>query len=407
MFALSGALCYGELGAKFPAAGGEYLFLRQSFGELPAFISGWISLVVGFSAPIAAAAMAMAKYGASLFPGDFPSLPLSPGAGKMVGACTAILVFSLAHYFSVKLGKGVQNLLTLFKLALILGFVGAGIFLGQGSWDHFSPAGSVPGQGLPGLLTDSRFAVALVFVTFAYTGWNAAAYLGGEILAPEKNLPRALITGTLIVTGLYLALNAVYVFALPPGAMAGVPDVGARTAAALFGPGAGRLFSGAVGLGLASALSAMIVTGPRVYYAMARDGLFFKVFARISSGRGTPGPAIFFQGALAMAMVVTASFEHLLIYIGFTLSLMSIFTVLGMICLRRRETGPARGYRTPGYPFTPLFFAAGNLLIIIFSLSGRPLAAASGLATIAMGLPFYLFFKKTRRARGPALLPAK
>jgi APA family basic amino acid/polyamine antiporter len=420
LFALSGALCYAELGARFPRAGGEYVFLKESFGDLPAFMSGWISLLVGFSAPIAAAAIAFSEYTFQLFPPAFSapgvvSLPFMDISIKTVVACGVIVLISLAHHRSVRLGKGLQNLLTLFKLGVILCFAGAGFAWGQGSWEHFSgPLLSMEMRPLDVL--DSRFAVALVFVTFSYTGWNAAAYLGGEIQSPKRNIPLALILGTLVVICLYLLLNILYVFALAPDNMAGAPDVGAKAACALFGPFAGRIFSGAIGLGLASALSAMIVTGPRVYYAMAKDGLFFSMFSRVSRKHGTPGSAIFLQAGLAVAMVMTASFEHLLIYIGFTLSLVSSLTVLGMMRLRYcskeivGKTGFSMAYRTPGYPFTPLLFVAGNIWIILFSITDRPVSAAWGLGTIALGLPFYFWFKKrratlSRPGKGSALSP--
>jgi len=397
LFSLFGALCYAEIGARFPGAGGEYLFLYKSFGELPAFISGWISLVVGFSAPIAAAAIALAHYGSLLLPPHFAvwGLSCSADTGKIIAACLAILCFSFAHYYSVKLGKGIQNLLTAFKLLLILGFAAGAFLWGQGSFDHFASRVAGESDGFWAVLSDGRLAVALVFVSFAYSGWNSAAYLGGEIIRPRTNLPRALIFGTLIVICLYLLLNGVYIYAVSPSLMANAPDVGARAAIALFGSRFGHLFSAGIAMGLSSALSAMIVTGPRVYYAMARDGLFFNMFGRVSPERGTPGAAIFLQAVLAIAMVVTASFECLLIYIGFTLSLMASLTVLGMMRLRRKEGGAHDGkiYHTPAYPVIPLLFIAGNLWIVAFSLYGRPVAAVWGVGTILAGLPFYLFFK--------------
>jgi APA family basic amino acid/polyamine antiporter len=397
LFALSGALCYAELGSRFPKSGGEYVFLKKSFGDLPAFMSGWISLMVGFSAPIAASAIAFSEYlfqwlpPAVFWPEALGFLNFSP---RTLAACTIIILISLAHYQSLGLGKKLQNFLTLFKLGVILSFVGAGFAFGNGSLDHFTSYPLSPG------FLDSRFAVALVFVSFSYSGWNAAAYLGGEICSPRKNIPLALTLGTLTVIGLYLILNAVFIFALDPGDMAGTPDVGARAAASLFGPSLGRVFCAAIGLGLASALSAMIVTGPRVYYAMARDGLFFPLFARITPKKATPGPAIFLQAALALGLVVTASFERLLIYIGFTLSLVSILTVAGMMHLRLKDKKKGyipKGYQCPCYPVIPLFFMAGNLWIILFTLADRPAAAQWGLGTIGLGLPLFFWFKRNNK----------
>ena len=387
VFALAGALCYGELGARFPRAGGEYVYLYQAFGPLPAFLSGWISLIVGFSAPIAAAAIAFSIY---LLGGDtVPWFTLELGGVRLfslspasVLACAAVALLSLVHCHSVDLGKRVQNLLTLFKLLLIVGFIMAGFWMGQGDMAHLVQAPSNAVTSAKG------FAVALIFVSFAYSGWNAAAYLGSEIRRPARNLPLALVLGTTVVTILYLLLNLVYLYALPPERMRGVLEVGAVAAAALFGEKAGALFGIAVAFGLLSVMSAMIMAGPRVYFAMARDGQFFHSLARIDPVRKTPSRAILFQGGVAIAMILMAAFDQLLIYMGFTLSLSAMLTVAGLLRLRRRVdcTGT---YRCPGYPFTPLFFIAGNIWIIFYSVISRPLAVLLGVLTILIGMVFY------------------
>ncbi len=393
LFALCGALCYGELGVRCPQAGGEYAYLREAFGRRLGFLSGWISLVVGFSAPIAAAAMACTTYllppGMSTplwswTPGGITLVSLSPAA---LIACGTILLLSLLHFHSLSLGTRVQNGLTLLKVGIILVLMIAAVFGGQGSLDHFHPSS-----------TDAPFfsadwAVSLIFVSFAYSGWNAAAYLGGEIKAPEKNLPRALIGGTLLVTLLYLALNAVFLYALSPEEMAGKADVGAVAAAALFSPQAGRWLGIAIAIGLLSVLSAMIMTGPRIYFAMAKDGAFFQAFGRLSGLHRTPAASIFLQAVIAMVMVLTATFNTLLIYIGFTLSLSSLLTVAGLIRLRARHPLPPGTYRTPLYPLIPLLFLLGNGWIIVFALISQPVAAFFGLGTLVVGLLAYQAFQ--------------
>lgn len=398
LFALSGALCFGELGARFPRAGGEYVFLKESFGRPVGFLSGWISLIVGFSAPIAAAAIAFAGYSLQAF-AVTPGKPLTLTLGGInlislsplsLTAVAVIVVFSLIHYHSLQVGRNVQNVLTVFKIALVVAFIGGGLLFGQGSTTNFTPAAAAP-------LTAEKFAVALIFVSFAYSGWNAAAYMGSEIIEPRRNIPLALFLGTAVVIVFYLLLNIVYLYALPPQNMQGVMEVGATAAAALFGSGTSRLFSAAVALGLLSVLSAMIVTGPRIYYAMSRDGLFFGVFGRLSMDRKTPAHSIFLQAALAVIMVLSASFEALLIYIGFTLSLCTMLTVIGMMRLRRKAPKEEKIYRTPGYPVTPLLFILGNAWIIFFSLKSRPLTGLLGLGTIALGAVFYLFFTRRRQ----------
>lgn len=401
LFALFGALAYGELGARFPAAGGEYVYLRETYGRWMGFLSGWISLVVGFSAPIAAAAIAFAAYGfqALSIPAGRPVVLSISGVNiftlspEILVAVAVIVALSLVHYHSLRVGSRVQNALTGFKVALILGFVIAGLLSDRGSIVHLS-------GGLDlGALLQERFAVSLIFVSFAYSGWNAAAYLGGEIQRPGRNIPLALAAGTALVILLYLLLNIVYSYALRVDEMSGVIEVAAKAAISLFGAGAGRYISGAIAVGLLSVLSAMIMTGPRVYYAMSKDGLFFELFARVSRARRTPGHSISLQAAIAVIMVITASFEKLLIYIGFTLSLFAMLTVLGVIILRIRRPDPDPRYRTFGYPATPTLFILGNLWIIYFSLKSRPGASLAGLATIGLGLLVYLYFGRKLKQR--------
>jgi basic amino acid/polyamine antiporter, APA family len=392
IFALCGALCYGELGARFPRAGGEYVFLSESFGRPVGFLSGWISLVVGFSAPIAAAAVAFATYAFQAFsiPAGEPAAFVSP---LNLAAIGAIVVFSLLHYHSLHVGSRVQNLLTVFKIGIVAAFIVGGLFFGNGSAGHFGATAASP-------FTAEKFAVSLIFVSFAYSGWNAAAYIGGEIVRPGRNIPLSLIFGTFVVVCLYLLLNVVYIYALPPEQMSGVLEIGSKSAVFLFGENISKLFSGAVALGIMSLLSAMILTGPRIYYAMAKDGVFFDVFGRLDEHRKTPAHSIFLQAAIAILMVLSASFDTLLIYIGFTLSLFAMLTVIGLMKIRRTSPAPETGYRTFGYPVTPLIFVLGNLWIILFSIGSRPVAALFGLGTIALGIVVYLFFARRNKTGG-------
>ena len=405
LFALCGALCYAELGARHPKAGGEYVYLKYAYGKWMGFLSGWISLFVGFSAPIAAAAMAFAAYLNGLGIGsDAPmwvlriaGIPLITISFKTITACGVILCITLLHYHSLRVGTRVQNSLTLLKVGIIVVFVVCAIIVGKGDTGHFKMVFHW------GDVMRNEWAVSLIFVSFAYSGWNAAAYLGGEIRSPQRNVPLALISGTLVVTILYMALNLVFLYALAPKAMGGTVDVGTKAAGALFGPMAGKWFGGAIAIGLLSVLSAMIMTGPRVYYAMARDGVFFKTFAHLSRLHRTPAASIFLQAVIAMAMVITATFDQLLIYIGFTLSLSALMTVTGLIILRRRGPGVEGIYRTVGYPVTPLLFILGNAWITYYAVISRPVASLMGLATIGLGLAAYSAFHR-RAMRADALL---
>ena len=396
IFALCGALCYGELGSRYPQAGGEYIYLKETFGKWMGFLSGWISLVVGFSAPIAAAAIAFAIYTFQML--SIPASPplIIPVMGfpvisislQSLVAVSVVILFSAVHYHSLKVGSRVQNLLTLFKIGIVVAFISAGFLSENGATTNFmletkSSAGFA-----------EKFAVSLIFISFAYAGWNASAYIGGEIKNPGRNIPLSLLIGTLFVTGLYLLLNVVYIYALTPTQMSGAVDVGARAAISLFGENASKMVSGAIALGLLSVLSAMIMTGPRVYYAMSKDKIFFELFAKVSKSRHTPAHSIFLQAGIAIVLIITASYEKLLIYIGFTLSLFAMLTVVGLVRLRLKNGPNPIGYRTFGYPLTPLIFIVGNLWIIWFSVKSRPVPALCGIATIGIGLCAYLYFKR-------------
>jgi APA family basic amino acid/polyamine antiporter len=246
ILALTGALCYGELGAVFPKAGGEYVFLRESIGKPFGFLSGWVSLIVGFSAPIAAASIAFSTYlyrSVSIeYAGkDFLNISgvacISP---VTLTGISVIILFSLVHWYSLSFGSRVQNMLTSFKIMVILAFIILGLFMGNGSMDNFT---SGP---LQGSLLNGKFATSLIFISFAYSGWNAAAYIGSEIKNPSRNIPLSLFWGTVVVMFLYLMLNVIFIYALPVSEMSGTVEVGAKAAVSLFGAKTGSLFSTAI-----------------------------------------------------------------------------------------------------------------------------------------------------------------
>jgi len=388
IFALAGAFCYAELGSMFPKSGGDYVFLRESFGRIPAFLSGWVSLIVGFSAPVAAASIAFAGYllGSDAWvtkqfcPIDVSGLRLFSISPASFLACAMVVAFTVVHTRGIDFSARVQNVLTAFKFILIATFVVAGFCLGGGDAANFTATADsfVPTAG--------GVASALVFVSFAYSGWNAAAYIGGEIRNPERNLPRALLVGTGLVTLLYLLVNAVYIYALTPGEMTGVVEVGGLAASVLFGGMTGRLFSVAVAIGLLSVISAMTLAGPRVYYAMAREGDFFAFFGKVDPGQRTPARAVVLQSTISILMILTTAFDTLLIYIGVLLSLSALMTVAGMMRLRFLRPELARPYRCFAYPFTPLAFIAGSALVAAFSLWSRPIVLLYAGMTLLVGL---------------------
>ena len=372
--ALCGALSYAELGAALPQNGGEYHFLSRLFHPCLGFLSAWVSLIVGFAAPLAAVALAFGQYAAAFAPG------LSP---RITGA-VLIVVLSGVNAWRVSTSAGLQNVLTYAKVALIVGFVATGAWFGTGS--RLMAAEGPP--VLP-ILTSSGFAVGLLLVSFSYFGWNAAAYVAGEVRDPARVMPRSLALGTAVVLLLYVALNVVFFVAAPVSALAGKVEVGHVAAVALLGPIGGRVISAVVTLGLVSTVGALIVTGPRVYEAVGTNVPRLSWLARRSDGGG-PGLAIALQSSLALVMLATAGFEALLTYIGFTLSVFSALTVMGVFVLRRRSD-ISIPFRTPGYPVTPLLFVALMVWRVAHAVVRRPVTAGLGAVTVLVGLGVYGF----------------
>ncbi len=403
LIALTGAFSYAELGARFPRSGGEYVFLRESYGSLWGFLSGWISLVVGFSAPIAAAAVAAAAYLQGLLP-VVPDWPVELGpwtwvlSGETLTALLLLLFMTWLHGASLRVGIRVQNLLTLLKLLILTSLIVAGL--------THSGKGVSLFQGLSdsGKLAE-RMATALVFISFSYSGFNAATYLGGEIRNPRRNIPLALMVGTGLVMLLYVLVNLAYLAAVPSSQLSGVKEIGAIAAQALLGQKAAGLFNVLVAVCLLSSLGAMLLTGPRVYCAMAGDGLFPGTLGRLRSRSGVPSNAVRLQAGIAALMILTASFETLLFYIGFTLSLFAALSVSGLMVLRHR-LGPPASFRTPFYPWAPLLFIAANAWIIIFSLAGNPWRALPAAITLAVGVVLYKILTRPKMGKSMHTPPA-
>ena len=371
--AVCGALSYAELGAAIPRNGGEFQLLSRIYHPLLGFLAGWVALVVGFAAPLAFYAHVFGDYLSQLL----PISPLLAGTGLVV-------VFAVTHALSVGQGVWVHSLATLLKLLLILLLVGLGFLKGD-------PARLFSGAGPPlsAAVWQSAFAVQLVYVSFSYSGWNAAAYLLGEFHNPQRDVPRVVLWGTGLVTLLYVALNAAFLVAAPPDQLAGREDIARVAATHLLGEGGGKFVSLLIALGLVSTASANLLTGPRVYEAMGRR---HPRLAWLSVRRAGGGPvcAIALQSVLALGMLVSASFETLMAYIGVTLSLSAATTVLGLFVLRRREPGLTRPYRVIGYPFTPLVFLLLEGWMIGHALWNQPVTAAWTVGTLLCGAVLYV-----------------
>lgn len=354
-----GAVCYGALARRIPESGGEYRFLSRALHPAAGYVAGWLSLLVGFSAPLAAAAFAFGTYARPWLGGISPA-----AAGSIL-----IAVFAAVHACEVRRGAQVQNGAVLLKVALIAAFAAFSL-----------AAGEAPPAEPPHPFPLAAFGVSLVWISFSYSGWNAAVYIAGEIRDPERTVPRSLILGTGLVTVLYLALNAAFVLAAPAAELAGRLEVGRIAARAVGGAVLEEAVAGLIALVLVSSVSSLVMAGPRVYAQMAADGYLPRRLAVVS---GPPRAAIAVQAGLALFFLWSATFEALLTWIGFTLSLSTAAAVTALIVLKSREGAKME---VPGWPFVPWLFLAGVAAMTVFTVAQRPLESLVGLATIAAGL---------------------
>jgi len=391
--ALAGALCYVELAINFPRSGGEYVYLTEAWGPSwgfvngwgPSwgFVNGWVSFFAGFSAPIAAAALAMSAYlGLSATGRTIPLGPLTLHlADAQLVACGVVIVFTVFNVFGVRDVGRLQTVLTAVKLAVIGGLLVLGFSIGQGDAVHLT----MTTERTSDLMLVEQFALSLIFVFFGYSGWNAAVYVAEEVERPERTLPVALLAGTAAVTILYVALNALYIYAVPLAELKGVIAVGSTVAQALFGPAAGRFFSLALAVSLLATVNAMSLVGPRVYYAMARDGAFFAVAKKTHPRWKSPWAAVLMQGACTLLLIMLPTFRGLAIYIGFTLSLFTALSVLGLLKLRRRPGWKKTPWLSRTYPLIPFLYVAMSGWVLVFSIRAAPVASSMALATILAG----------------------
>ena len=398
MLAFAGAMAYAELAALRPRAGGEYVYLREAFGPLVAFLTGWTSFVAGFSGAIAASAIGLAGYLGRFLPaaGDTtPLLTVPLGLLDLVVSPQAIVAIAViaalcgVHICGLGPGRIVQNLLAGLKIAVLVAFVVLGFGWGTGEVAHFAAGGSVS----PGL-----WVLALIPVMFSYSGWNAAAYVAEEIRDPARNVPRALGLGTATVVVIYLSLNLLYVYALPVADFAAVDARVVDVAASrLLGPAIAGPFAAASVVMIAASISAMTMAGPRVYFAMARDGQFPAIAARVDSRFHTPLVAIVAQGVWASLLVLSGRFDQLVEYTGFAVVLFAGVAVASLFVLRHRHPDEPRPFRSWGYPVAPLVFVVASLLIVLNALWSRPATAGTGALVIAAGVPIYLAMRRRSR----------
>lgn len=384
IMALSGALCYGELAARFPEAGGGYVYLREAYGPAPAFLYGWKCFFVMDPGLTAALAVGLASYAAYI-------IPLPPLAQKLA-AIAAIFVLAAANILGVQLGARLMRWLTALKLGLLAFMVAWGFLLQLGDWSNFTPfiaqrVGSAPLM--------SALAGGMVAAFFSFGGWWDVSKLAGEVCEPGRILPRALAAGVTLVTLVYILTSAVFFYLVPLARVTSGETFAAQAGEALFGRAGGEIFAGIVVISVLASLAGFIMAAPRVYYAMARDGLFPRAAATLHPRFGTPSRAIMLQAALASLLVALGTFNQIIAYFIFVAVLFVAFTVAAVFVLRRKRVDEI-AYQTPGYPVTPLIFLTLVALLLFLLAAHHPKQALLGAGVVALGWPAYYFAFRER-----------
>ncbi|MEM1434141.1 MAG: amino acid permease [Pseudomonadota bacterium] len=384
--ALCGALCYGELGAALPRSGGEYNFLGQVYHPAAGFISGWISATVGFAAPVALVAVTFAAYLSAALPG-IPKTPV---------AVALIVALALAHSRSHEASGAVQWWATAVKLGLIALFCLATLLLVEAP----QPINFLPRTGDWELVLSAPFAVSLIYVNYAYTGWNAATYVTGELRDPQRVLPLILIIGTSVVAAVYLALNSAFLHAAPVDALAGKIEIGYIAAEYVFGGIGAKLMAVVLAALLISTVSAMTLAGPRVLQMLGQDYAVLGWLAR-ENRNGIPAMAVFTQSTLAVLLVITSTFESILVFTGFILGLNTLVTVLGVAVLRLRQPDLPRPFRVPWYPLPMLIYSAITLWTLVHIALNKQVEALVALAILGAGGLLYLLTPRSSPSTHP------
>lgn len=398
LLTIAGALTFAELGAAMPEAGGQYVYLREAYGPLSAFLFGWIILLVYQPGSIAAVAVGFATYLGYFVPSlgtenalvSFPVLgrEVVVSAGQVV-ASVVILLLTYINVVGLREGSRVQNVLTFLKVGAIGIFILFGLWVGGGS-GSITPGGR--GLETPGLMTG--FGIALIACLWAYDGWSNLNFSAGEIKDPGRTLPRALIFGTICVTVIYLLTNAAYMRALSIPEMQGVTRIAEKAATSLFGANATNFIALAVLVSTLGATNGTILTGARVYYAMAKDGLFFRSVSRVHPKNRTPHVSLWLQGVWSSILCLTGTFDQLFTYAMFAALIMYAAATATVFTLRRKAPDMPRPYKVWGYPVLPGLYLAALVVLMVNTLMERPIESVSGLALLALGIPVYTFWRR-------------
>lgn len=378
LIAVCGSMTYAELGSALPRSGGEYNFLTEIYHPSAGFISGWISATIGFSAPTALAAITFSTYLLTIFP------EINNDWLRKIIACSLVIILAFIHSSNRKSSGGLQMIFTVMKVGVIILFCFGAILFAK----NIQPVSFSPSNNDISIIFSGSFAVSLIYVSYAYTGWNAATYLSSEIERPQKYLPLILISGTTIVTVLYILLNFVFLSVAPIEDMQGKIEIGFIAAQSAFGGSVANFTGLVLSLLLISTVSAMTLAGPRVLQVIGED---FKVLNILSRKRkdGIPSTAIYIQSLIAIIFILSSSFESILVFAGFTLALNSFVTVIAVFVLRSKQPNLPRPYKTFGYPFTPLIYLALTGWTLYFVIINRPIEVLFSLGIILSGLIFY------------------
>lgn len=401
VLAFCGAMAYAELAALRPRAGGEYVYLREAYGQLAGFLTGWTSFVAGFAGAIAASSMVVVLYLDRFIPGSanntpFFSIPLPYAplnfSRQTIIAMAAVWLFAFVHVRGVGPGRVVTNVLTTLKVTAFVVFIALGLSIGVGTGANLEQAA--------GTVAPTSWLLALVPVMFAYSGWNAAAYMAEEVRDPGRNVPRALALGTAAVTVIYLLMNVLYLYVMPVGELAAVKgSVLDVVAERLLGVRAGDIMGVVSIVSLAAGINAWTFAGPRVYYAMARDGVFLPAAARVHPAYKTPATSVAAQAAWATILILTGSLDALANYVGFAITLFAGVAVAAVFVLRAREPEAPRPFKALGYPLTPAIFVLVSFAIVVNALYRDPVVSGTGALVIAAGIPLYWWFRRGRRTK--------
>lgn len=404
LYAFCGALTYAELSTRFPRAGGDYLFLKHTYHPLAGFLFGWSTFTVTYSGSIATIAIGFAAYFVRILPGDLPQMawqmPLLGVEISLLKPVALLVVFflTLLNGRGIRKGAGFQNATTVLGIVTLLAIIIAGFLSGRGNAAHFRPF--FPNDFSPGEL--SLLGVALVGVLFTYSGWTVLVYIAEEIKNPPKNIPAAMAVAVSLVAILYIAMNAVYLYAQPLREMSGTVEIGYQTLAILFGRNTSLLFSLIIILMVLSSLNATILSGARVYFAMAREGLFFKPAGWLHPQYRAPANSLWLQFCWTAILILAGTFGQLLTYTVFIMVFFSFLSGIALFILRRRaarEGEPSTIYHAWGYPVIPLIYLGISIWLMGNTLYHQPLGALAGILIVLSGTPFYYFWKKNLPAR--------